>query len=282
MFELKLENVDGQIVNIDDGVKYVVSDVSGLNPPSASLFTSKSPNRKGVKYNGSTLDERTVIIAIKLLGDIEVNRNALYDWIDTEQYVKIRYRNDVKNVYCEGHVYECEFTPFTDSEVITVAITCEDPYWKDLTDIVVDISNIIKQFTFPFAISEPIPFSTYKDSNTTSIFNSGNETGLRIIIKCLEDVTNLEIYDPNDITKKFRLNTTLEKGWVVEIDTDSSPKTVKAYKADGSVENLLKYTGGSVTWFTLKKGNNVFGYSADRGASDIEMTINFVTKYLGV
>lgn len=282
MFELKLENSNGDIINIDDGIKYVITDITGLNPPSASLFTSKSPNRKGAKYNGSTLDERTVIIAIKLLGNIEVNRNALYNWIDTEQYVKIYYRNDVKNVYCEGHIYECEFTPFTDNEVITVAITCEDPYWKDLNDIVVEISNITNKFTFPFAISEPIPFSDYKENSDTTIFNPGNETGLKIIIECTGDIENLRIFDANDTSKIFRLNTTLKEGWLVEIDTDSSPKTVKAYKGDGSVENLLKYTGGKVTWHTLKKGYNTFGYSADSGGHNVEMNITFTTKYLGV
>lgn len=282
MFELKLENDKGNVVNIDDDINYMVIDITGLNPPSASLFTSKSPNRKGVKYNGSSLDERNIIISIKLLGDIEVNRNKLYEWVDTEQYMKIHYRNGIKNVYCEGHVYECDFNSFTDNEIIQLAITCEDPYWKDLIAIAIDISNLIKQFTFPFSISEPIPMSTYKQSNSTNIFNYGAETGVRITINCLEDVTNLVIYDSNDATKQFKLNTTLLKGWKVEINTDISPKTVKAYKPDGTIENLLKYTDGNITWFTLKRGNNIFGFSADTDVTNIKMNISFTNKYLGV
>lgn len=282
MFELKLENESGNIVDLNDGVDYVVIDISGLNPPSASLYTSKSPNRKGVKYNGSTLNERSIIITIKPLGDVEINRNILYDWIDPEQYVKIHYRNGIKNVYCEGHVSECDFNPFTDNELINVAITCEDPYWKELNDIAVEVSNILKQFTFPFAITNPIPFSTFKDTNTTIINNDGNETGIKMRIKCFGDIENLTIYDASDTTKEFKLNTTLKKGWVVEIDTDSSPKTVKAHKEDGSVENLLKYTAGTVTWFTLKKGRNAFGYKADSGGTNLEMNIVYTTKHLGV
>lgn len=282
MFELKLENSNGDIINIDDGVRYIITDITGLNPPSASLFTSKSPNRKGVKYNGSTLDERTIIISIKLLGDIEFSRNHLYEWIETENYVKIYYRNGIKNVYCEGHIYECEFNIFTDNEIIDLAITCEDPYWKDLNEIVTEISNIINQFTLPFNITNPVPFATFREDTNINIYNSGTETGLKITIKCLGEVTNLTIYNPNDMTKQFKLNTTLLEDWVVEINSESSPKTVKAYKPDGTVENLLKYTGGNITWFTLKRGINYFGYSADSGQSNAEVSFAFTNKYIGV
>lgn len=282
MFELLLENANGNIVNLDDGVKYIITDVTGLNPPSASIFTSKSPNRKGVKYNGSTLNERNITITIKLLGDVEVNRNALYDWIGTESYVKVRYRNSIKNVYCEGHIEECGFETFTDNELIEIAIICEDPYWKELHEIATEIIGELKQFVFPFVIDDPIPFSTIKDSNGTSIINPGSETGLTITIECLDNIKNLRIYNSIDVSQEFRLNTTLEKDWIVIIDTDSSPKTVKAYKPDGSVENLLKYTNNNLTWFTLKRGNNLFNYEAESNSSSVKMTISFKNKYLGV
>ena len=55
MFELRLENSDGGIVNLNDGIKYVVVEFEGFDPPSATLYTSKSPNRKGRKKNGSML-----------------------------------------------------------------------------------------------------------------------------------------------------------------------------------------------------------------------------------
>lgn len=283
MYALMLENESGNIVDINDGVRYVVTAVSGLNPPSASLFTSKSPNRKGSKYNGSTLDERNIVIEIKILGDIEVNRNYLYEWVDTEQYCKIRYQNGVKNVYCEGYVQDCPIDLFTDNEVVSVAIVCPNPYWKELGEISADISALLKQFTFPFAISAAgIPFSTMRQNNTTNVFNAGAETGLKITVKCTADVTNLVIYDAQNTTRRFALKTIIHPDEVVVIDTEASPKTCKRYKAGGGTENLLKYIVPVPTWFTLKKGNNVFGYTADSGISDAEITIGYTNKYLGV
>lgn len=282
MFSLKLENESANIVDINDGVKYVVLSVSGLNPPPASIYTAKSPSRKGVKYNGSTLDERNIVIQIKILGDIEENRNALYEWVDTEQYCKVHYQNGIKDVYCEGHVQDCEIDFFTDNEVIDLAIICENPYWKELQEISKDISNVLKQFVFPFAISAAgVPFSTVLTNNTTNIVNVGAETGVVITIKSNGEVKNLVIFDAKDTTRVFRLNMTIQNGHIVVIDTEASPKMCRLYKPDGTVENILKYVGATPTWFTLKKGINSFGFLADN-LTDVEMTIGYHNKYLGV
>lgn len=282
MFDLLLENEHAKIVDINGGINYLVTHISGLNPPSASLFTSKSPNRKGSKVNGSTLDERNVIITIKILGNVEVNRNALYEWVDTGQYIKIRYRNGVKNVYCEGYVVDCPVDLFTKNEVFAVAIRCPDVYLKDLSEISVDITALLKQFTFPFAIGAAgVPFSTVKENNETSIFNGGTQTGVKIRVVCNDDVKNLMIYDANAVSRQFLIHTTLKKNSVVVIDTDANPKTCKEYRIDGTVVNLMKFVKNP-TWFELKKGQNKFGYIADSGVENVELSISFTNKYLGV
>lgn len=281
MFTLHFENENKSVVDLNDGTNYLVTDISGLNPPSASIYTSKSPNRKGVKYNGSTLNERYITVTIKLLGDVEASRNRLYDWVDTERYIKIRYSNGVKNVYCEGHVQDCEVPLFTNNETMTVAIICEDPYWKELSEIATSISNILNEFTIPFSIEEPIPFSTIKENNITTVFNGGAETGVLIKVNILEDVSYFHLYDSFDTTRRLEINTELKAGWKIEINTDSSPKTIKAYKLDNSVENLLKYTNHNITWFTLKRGRNGFAYDSDND-TNVEVTITYNSKHLGV
>lgn len=305
MFELRLENESGNIVDINDGVRYlVIPPVSGLTPPSASIFTSKSPNRKGAKYNGSTLDERNIVITIKLLGDIEANRNALYEWVDTEQYAKVYYRNGAKNVYCEGYVQDCDIDLFTDNETVNLAILCPDPFWRDIQEIAVDISALLRQFTFPFAIaheetvtySSPnpdgtaatatmnkgIPFSTMRSDNATTVFNAGAETGMTITVKCGSNLKNFEMYDAKDTTRRFKVNGTIIAGSVLIIDTDASPKTCKVMNSNGTISNMMKYIGSNPTWFTVKKGVNTFAYTAESGVADAVVTIGFTNKYLGV
>lgn len=282
MYELRLENENGDVINVNDGVKYTVLAALGLNPPSASIFTAKSPNRKGVKYNGSTLNERTIVLQIKILGDIATNRNALYAWVDSEQYCKVSYKNELKNVYCEGHIQDCDIDLFTNNEIVNVSILCENPYWITVHEESVSLTSVVKNFVFPFAINVAgIPFSTITRSAEVTINNAGAETGARFIIKCDSEIQNLTIYDGKDASRKFVISTTLLINWIVVIDTDRSPKTVKAYKPDGTTENLLKYVNNP-TWFTIKKGENVFGYTATSGADNADITISYQDKCLGV
>lgn len=283
MYSLELENESGNIVNLNDGIRYEILSASGLTPPSASIFTAKSPNRKGSKYNGSTLNERNIVITIKLHGNIEENRNALYAWVDPEQYVKVHYKNGVKDVFCEGHIEDCPIELFTDNEIVNVAILCESPYWKELQEISADISALLKQFVFPFAIdTKGVPLSTYRENYSANVYNAGAATGARFVIRCNGTVKNPMIYDATNTARQFKINYTFEQYWIIEIDTDASPKTVKAIKPDGTVINLMRYIAGNPIWFELKKGNNAFGFSADSGQPDADITIEFRNKYLGV
>lgn len=284
MFSLKLENELNNVVDINDGINYLVLDCTGLNPPKADIFTSKSPNRKGSKYNGSTLNERSINISIKLLGDIETNRNKLYEFIETEQYVKVRYSNNTRNVFIEGHIEECEFDPFTDNEIIELAILCENPYFKDLNEISIEISTLLNQLTFPISTDEiGIPFSTIKKTNETSIANTGSEVGLKMTITFDDNVAGLEIYDAKDKTNKITINRTFNANEYIILDTSSSPKKIILHKTDGTTENILKNLSGKITWFTLKKGVNIFGYKTNNNKDDaVSLIIEYANQYLGV
>lgn len=284
MIKLELENESKNVINIDDDVNYQLISATGFTSPSAEIFRSKSPNKKGSKYNGSTLNERYITLVIKILGDVEVNRNKLYAWIDSEQYVKINYQNKLKNVYCEGYIEESDIPMFDDNETITVNLVCPDPYWKDLESIYTDISTLVSKFTFPFAIDkEGIPFSTILSDNQTNVFNAGNETGIMIQAIFSGNVTGLKIFNGNDISQyiKFKNSLTFNEGDLLDINTDSSPKTITRVKVDGTKENILKYVDGRPYWFTLKKGNNVFGYECN-DETLVDLKIMFNNKYLGV
>lgn len=284
MFSIELENENGNIVDINDEVSYVVTGISGLNPPSATLFTRKSPTRKGSKHNGSTLDERIVIIHIKILGDIEKNRNALYSWCEPEQYVKIYYKNGVKGIYCEGHVTDCDVDLFTTNEVLSLAVTCEDPYLKDLQAIETAISVYLNEFTFPFSIelNEDVPISSIRDNNLTTILNTGAETGVKITVFCKGALSNLTLYDGKDISKKITIKYTFSTNTIIEIDTEASPKTVRAILPNGTNMNVMKYLDANPHWFTLKKGYNIIGHYSDSTSTAYDVTVSYRNKHLGV
>lgn len=279
MFTLELENELGQPINLNDETNYVVLKVDGLNPPSASIFTTKSYNRIGVKYNGSSIDERQLDITIKLLGDIEESRNNLYNWVSTQQYVKVHYSNGVKNVYCEGYIENCSIDFFTDNEIVELTIICPDPYWKTISDIITEISSVDANFTFPFAIEdEGIPFSIEKENTITSVSNFVDDIGVVIDIIVKNNIDNLIIRNPANVTEYIKLKEgqTLHANDHLVIDTTTIPRKITL-----NGENFLNGVEPNITWFKLKRGLNYFSYETDI-LSDVVMTVTFKEKYLGV
>lgn len=278
-YKLTLQNEAGRIIDINDGKNFQVLNCRGLTPPSAELFLSKSPNRKGARYNGSSLSERTIEIDIKLLGDIEANRNLLYDWANPESYCRINYLNSLKNVYCEGIVESATPELFTNSQVMSIVIVCSDPYLKSLYTIFQEINQYLKQFTFPFSIDRNgIPFSTSKNSTLTTFTYNGVRVGFKAYVIIKGEINRIQITNQRDASY-FALSKHFEAEQILLIDSLASPKKVTNLTTG---ENLLKYMSAKSTWLKLFTGQNQFSYEVDTNSEDVEVTFSLNDRFLGV
>lgn len=278
-YKLTLQNEAGRIIDINDGKNFQVLNCRGLTPPSAELFLSKSPNRKGARYNGSSLSERTIEIDIKLLGDIEANRNLLYDWANPESYCRINYSNSLKNVYCEGIVESATLELFTNSQVMSIVIVCSDPYLKSLYTIFQEINQYLRQFTFPFSIDRKgIPFSTSKNSTLTTFTYNGVRAGFKAYVIIKGEINRIQITNQRDASY-FALSKHFEAKQILLIDSSASPKKVTNLTTG---ENLLKYMSAKSTWLKLFTGQNQFSYEVDTNLEDVEVTFSLNDRFLGV
>lgn len=278
-YKLTLQNEAGRIIDINDGKNFQVLNCRGLTPPSAELFLSKSPNRKGARYNGSSLSERTIEIDIKLLGDIEANRNLLYDWANPESYCRINYSNFLKNVYCEGIVESATLELFTNSQVMSIVIVCSDPYLKSLYTIFQEINQYLRQFIFPFSIDRNgIPFSTSKNNTLTTFTYNGVRGGFKAYVVIKGEINRIQITNQRDASY-FALSKHFEAKQILLIDSSASPKKVTNLTTG---ENLLKYMSAKSTWLKLFTGQNQFSYEVDTNLEDVEVTFSLNDRFLGV
>ena len=285
MFNLIVETKSGETINLNEIAKYQIYQIDGLNPPAAQINISSSAGVDGGKFNSATLNERNIVFYIKLLGDIEKNRLELYRFFRTKEYCKIYYQNNSRNVYTEGYVESVDITSFTNNETAQISILCPEPYFKDLIEIVDDISKIINKFVFPFAIDidDPIPFSEIEMDKATSIINSSEcEVGVIIDINFLGNVEKLEIR--NTVTgEKMTLNYEFFENDKVIINTNIGNKTAKLYRNSDEI-NLLPHLQKNIRFFQLPIGETTFSYLADDGDSDQLVSIKFRhnNKYRGV
>ena len=99
MYILKVENITNNVLTLTQRESdFQVLQIDGLNPPNAQINRSTVAGLDGSKFNSSKLNERNIVITIKLNGDIEKNRLYLYSFFNTKRWCKIYYKNESLDV----------------------------------------------------------------------------------------------------------------------------------------------------------------------------------------
>lgn len=286
MFVCKIENTKNNILRLTQNESnFQILSVQGLNPPNAQINTSKIASLDGSKFNSSTMNERNLVIMIKLRGDIEKNRIRLYSFFRSKEWCKFYYKNNSRDVYIEGYVESVECDLFSNKEIVQVSIICPNPYFKGVEEIIDDISKSFAAFEFPFAIdiNDPIEFSTVDNSKITNIFNdSESETGVIITIDVLSAASTIQIKGTSR-GEIFTLDYNFVENDRITIDTNKGKKSVSLLRNAATINLFTAVRKGS-TFFQLDTGDNFFSYLIDDGTNDGAVQISFkhYTIYGGV
>jgi len=269
MFSLTVENKRGQKLQLTNNDKMAVVRVDGLTPPASTVNLSNLVSDDGSIYNSSKVNERNMVIYVRLLSDVENQRQLLYRYFQSKQYCKIYYKNNNRNVYIEGYVEAIEGNLFTNSQEIQISIICPKPYFRGFNEILFDMSSIIALFEFPFSIpAEGIEFSRIEKTTRTVVTNTGDvESGLKIEMWAIGTVKNPTVFLVDDYNKFFKLNIDLVDGDLIEVNTYKGEKSVKLTR-NGVVIDIMNAIDRRNTWFQLEVGDNQFTYECEEGENN--------------
>jgi hypothetical protein len=100
------------------------------------------------------------------------------------------------------------------------------------------------------------------------------------------DVTNVTIYNLTAREQIFIDTSKIAGGCIKDGDTITL-QTQKGNKGvtllrDGATTNILNCLGKGPAWFTLSKGDNIFAYTADTGATNLQFYIEHKIAFDGV
>lgn len=284
MFTLKIENKKNEMLELTQNESdFQIVSVAGLNPVNAQINRSTIAGLDGSKFNSSKLEDRNIVITLKLNGDVEANRIRLYRYFSTKQWCKVYYKNSSRDVYIEGYVETCECDLFSASELMQISIICPNPYFKALEEIVDDISKIIAMFEFPFSIEDPIPFSEIDLSKVTNVQNNSEiETGVIIEIEFLKNINKLLIRN-TDTGQTMTFNYAFKENDFLKIDTNKGSKSLKLIRNAQEI-NIFSALTKTSEFIQLTVGDNYFSYLADDGENDdgVSITFRHYTLYGGV
>lgn len=281
MFECKIENLRNNILTLTQRESdFQVFDIQGLNPPKAQINVSKIAGIDGSRFNSSKLEERNIVLYVKLNGDIERNRLLLYTYFPTKEWCKFYYKNGCRDVYIEGYVETVEITSFTNNEVMQISIVCPNPYFKAAADIVDDISKALARFKFPFSIevNEPVAFSTIDASRITDVYNnSETETGVIIEVNVRGSINSLEIKN-TQTGESIKLTYPFIKYDTIIINTNKTEKSIKLIR-NGVESNIFTSIRKGSTFFQLSLGDNYFSYLVNNDPNDDNELVHIVFKH---
>lgn len=284
MFILKIENSKGEIFELTrDSANYYIIGVQGLTRPATAVNSSTGGTVDGAFYNSSRVEQRNIVIDIVINGDIEANRQRLYQIFPMKTKCTVYFTNANRNVQIDGYVEVLEGDLFVQREQIQISIICPRPYFEDLETLYTELSRIVRKFEFPFSIeeNEPIPFSEIVDYPLCTINNGGDvASGCIMTVTFTANVTGLTIY--NSTSQTFiGFNYIFAAGDTLTINTNTGQLSAIVTRSGQNV-NILNYLTEGSTWFKLSPGDNNFTYSTSIGGEAVRIVFATTNLYGGV
>lgn len=282
MYELKVKNHSGEVLNLSTSPKYQVYKIEGLQPPKSAINKSNNATTDGDSVNSVRVESRNIVIYISIKGDIEANRINLYKYFPLKQPITIYFKNGARDVYIEGLVELIECDLFANGQKAQISIICAQPHFKAVETLTSHFSDVSALFSFPFSVAaDGVELSAITSNVRKSIINTGDiESGLIIELYATGEVVNPVIYDVFKRTH-IKLRLTMLANDKIIINTNSGQKSITLVRG-GVSSNALGYMLLDSTWLTLGAGDNVFTYAADSGNSNLQLTFSTVALYGGV
>lgn len=281
MYALSVENEKGEALTLTGSEKYDVVEITGLTTPAAAVNVSEIASVDGATFIGSRVGTRNIVITLNIKPPVEENRIALYRYFRAKRYVKIRYKNDHREVFTEGYVESFENNLFGMVQQPQISVICPDPFWRDVVDTKAVFSDLTALFEFPFSIAaEGVEFSRIERMTSTYINIGEVASGAVIRLHAAAEVVNPTFY--NSTTNEFLgLTVTMQAGDIIIINTNAGYKSVTLTRS-GTVTNLISSRQNGSKWVQFEPGTNQLSYDASEGQAYLDVTVTAVQKFEGV
>ena len=277
----------------------IVTSITGLGPVKAEIKCTSIATSDGSIFNSARLGERNIVLKLQFLPNptIEETRLLTYKYFPIRKKVKLLIETDKRIAEIEGYVETNEPDIFSKNESTQISIICSDPYFYSAGEKGNNITvfyGVDNNFEFPFSnescTESLIEFGIVVYSTERVINYSGDaDIGVVIRVYFTGKVDNLSIY--NVRTREFfKINTERLKvmtgsefiqGDEVTISTIKGDKYIKLLRK-GKETNILNCIDRESTWLTLTHGDNIIGYTADDGGSNLQFRIENRIVYEGV
>lgn len=274
---------------------FAITKIEGIASPKSDVNVTEVVTADGGLFNSSRMISRDIKIKMLYYGvDIESIRQKSYKYFPSKRPVRLLFKNENRTIYASGYVEENKTNIFDKKEGSEITIVCPDPYFYALKNTETVFSGVVPLFEFPFdnnSVSENlIEMGNIVTKQYETVYYKGEaEVGVTIVIHSLGTVGTLTIYNI-DTRQSMQINKEklealtgkgIVKGDTITICTEKFNKSITLLRS-GVKTNILNCLERGTDWFTLNKGDNIFAYVTDEGASNVQFKVTNKVVYEGV
>lgn len=289
----KLTYINSRGEVLEFGVKSVFhcnvsKDVTGLDGIDNTIYRNNSMGQHGDTYTGQRYEPREITIegsinSVDKDRVLELRRKA-EKILNAELDAKLvyTYKDFVRVIDCK-----VEGTPrFKRESVFTtysIPLLCCSPFWREETEAKAEIASWVASWEFDFEIPEEGIELGYRETSViVNVFNEGDvKSGMRIEFRAVGTVVNPMLINVNTNEYIKMIDTEMVAGDVITINTEYGSKGVTLTR-DGEETDYFRRIDVDSTFIQLDIGDNVYKYDAESGVMNLEATIYYNNKYLGV
>lgn len=273
---------DGKTLDLFDNDYFDLINADGLTVANANITTTTTPQIDGDETQNVRANPRPLTLDFQIKSGLDVERakRAILDVIKIKKRATLTYiqgtGTENRTIEISGIVQNVSMPRFTNAVIMQVSIYCNDSFWQDVNDVVVEITRVLNNhhFAITFPTDSPVVLGIIDRQPTQTYINDGDaDTGLIITIIAKGTVTNPKIYNQNG--DFIGVDDTLSGGDTVIINTNKGKKTI----TKNGVSIFNKIMSGSV-FLNMETGTNVFSIAADSGAEFMYFYVTFKRRFV--
>lgn len=278
------QNSRGNQVTFSYEFPYFLETIEGVTEVDGKVNTITSAYGVGSKYVSSSISERNIVITGSVKRDnITEKRQNLYKIFPKKDKGTLFYYEEDKEYKIEYYVESIEFAKSKVVDKFVISLICPSPYFTDLEESQVQMSNWIPSFEFPLEIPEEtgIEFG-YKNVNSlVTIENDTNiEIGMKIVFTASDDVENPKLVNITT-QEELEIEKSMTAGDVITVTTFINNKNI-ILTSNGEDININNYLKFGTKFLQIHTGSNTFKATAKTGENALVTEIYYLINYEAV
>ena len=269
---------NGNMLDLFDNPYADLVDAEGITENASDIATSTTPSMDGDKINNIVTQPRGIVLSMQIKDDVSVEdaKRYILRSIKPKQKGRLVLHQSGRDIQIAGVVESISMPRFGQDIIMQISLYCNDPYWHDVENVLLEISRVLNMHYFPVDVgglafpAEGIPFGEYDLNMTRTYTNDGDaECGMIITIIALANVVNPTIYKTDG--SFIGVNDNMVVGDEIIINTNRGEKSI----TKNGTNILSKIKPGS-SFLQLDTGDNELTIDSD---GDTEGNVYFMLAF---